>query len=359
MGMNCDVYSYLLKTYGRRPRYWLGVLALVIQTLLLRVVTIILLARLVTSVAEGDFDSARSIIVLQAIVGITGLLLRLAKELLCVRAENETYGDLMVRYYKKLVGKDISFFRDHQTGYLASTFRQHADSSMELVRMFRGELIQTPITLTIPVTVMFIASWQVGLAALAVVIAQIFYVLWSSSLVNKERMRSHEIYRRISGLVSDDVTNIIAYKTSGTGEQSIQRLRVLANEETETFWQRRKKHALLDAPRDIITIVGSAIAYWMAAVSAESGAASVGLVVLTISYMFQIFQAVQGLPDLITRHDDLITKLHPTLEYLTDKHETNQKPRQPAQAARPQGGHRAIRRAFFISRRQWQSYASL
>lgn len=337
MGMNRTVYSYLLKTYGRRPRWWLGVTALICQTLLLRVVSVIFIARIVTDIASGDFDSARTNIIIQGFVVLAGLGFRLAKEILCVRAENDVYRDRMVIYYKRLIGKDMSFFRDHQTGYLASTFRQHTDSGMELARMFRGELIQTPISLTIPTIVLFIASWKVGLAALGVVLAQLVYVFWSSATVNAERARSHEIYRRISGAVSDDVTNAVAFKTSGFSNEAVGRMQALAYEETTTYWRRHKKHAILDAPREAITIVGASIAYWIIASNVESTATSVGLVVLTVTYMFQIFQNVSVLPELITRHDDLVTKLYPTMAYLTEDNEKIRDPKNPQKLTVDQG----------------------
>lgn len=329
MGMNKQVYAYLLGTYGREPRYWVGFVSTIIQTLLLRVVTVILLANIAGSVATGDFGAAKRYILIELGAALAGLSFRLIKEVASVRAENRVYAKLMVGYFQKLVGKDMSFFRDHQTGYLASTFRQHIDSSIELVRLFRGEFIQNTISLTIPAIVLFVASWKVGLTAVAIIIAQLAYVFWSSSVAHAERKRSHEVYRRISGIVSDDVTNIVAYKTSGSGVQSMTRLRAMAKEESTLFWLRWRKRALFDAPRDAISIVGTSVAFWVIVTNVEATATSVTLVVLTITYMFQMFQAVTHVPEMINKHDDLITKLYPTLEYVSDAYETVRDPKKP------------------------------
>src|SRR4030095_17024879 len=160
--MNKAVYSYLLKTYGRQPGYWVGFVAVIIQTLLLRVVSVIVIARLAGDIADGDFQGAKSNILIYLCVAIVGLAARLVKDLSAYRAENHVYKLMMVTYYKKLVGKDMEFFRDHQTGYLASTFRQHVDSTILFVRLVRGELIQTPISLLVPTIVLFATSWKVG-----------------------------------------------------------------------------------------------------------------------------------------------------------------------------------------------------
>jgi ATP-binding cassette, subfamily B, bacterial len=327
--MNKAAYSYLLKTYGRRPKYWAGIAAVVVQTLMMRVVSFLVIAQLAGHVATGDLPAAKSNVLMYLGVMVVGLAARLVKELLAVRAENDEYGKLMVMYYQKLISKDMSFFRDHQTGYLAGTFRQHVDSMMELARLVRGEIIQTPISLAVPTIVLFIASWRVGLAALLVVAVQMVYIFWSSSFANDLRAKSHEIYRKISGTVSDDITNIVAFKTSGLGESALERMEKLTSEEIETFWQRRKIIALLDTPRELITAMGTALAFWMIVSSSGNASQSVGLVVLTISYMVQIYQNIVGLPDLITRHDDIVTKLYPTLEYITDKYQDIQDPPKP------------------------------
>lgn len=327
--MNKSVYLYLLKTFGRRPGYWFGLLFVILQTVLMRVVAVIIIAQLAASIVNGNFDDARKFVLLYLVVAIMGLIFRLLRDLVAAKAENSEYRELMVKYYQKLVGKDMGFFRDHQTGYLAGTFRQHVDSAMNLVRLVRGDIVQTSISLIVPTAVLFLASWKVGLVALLVVIIQAVYIFWASSAAHKHRAKSHEIYRKISGVISDDVTNIVAYKTSGRADNAVARMKRLADEEIETFWQRRKIVAFLDAPRDIITVVGTAIAFWIIINSVESASSSVALIVLTVTYMFQLFQNVSSLPDIITKHDDLVTQLHPTLHYLTDTYQTIKDPKRP------------------------------
>ncbi len=329
MGMNREVYSYLLKSYGREPRYWLAFLAVILQTLFIRIVSLIVIAHLAGNITSGDFDAARKDILLYLAVAAAGLACRFARDMLAIPAENKVYSKLLIRFYQKLVSKDMSFFRDHQTGYLAGAFRQHGEGVMDLARLFRTDIIQTSISMTIPATVLLVASWKVGLAAFAVVIAQAIYVIWSSSTVLSERARAHEAYRKLSGAVSDDVTNIVAYKTSGASQQATGRIKVLLNEEVDAFWQRRKKLAFMDAPRETITFLGIALAFWVIIGSAEHNAATVGLVILTVTYMIQIFNNVGLIPDIIARHDDLVSKLYPTLEYTTDKNETIKDPAKP------------------------------
>jgi ATP-binding cassette, subfamily B, bacterial len=328
-GMTRTVYAYLMHTYGRLPQIWVSVAMVVVHTLLMRVVSVIIIAQLAGQIVAGETEAAKTSILLYLYLSILALLLRLGKELLAVRAENKEYARLMVEYYKKIVNKDMSFFRDHQTGYIAGTFRQHIDSGLDLTRMLRGELLQGGLALVAPVIVLFIASWQIGLVVLGVLIVQVAYITWSSAATNKYRLHSHEIYRKISGIFADDVTNIVAYKTSGQQHKAISGVQSLANEEYQAFWQRRKTFAILDTPRDIITVIGAAIAYWLIVSAQGSTAQSVALIVLTLTYMVQIFQQLIFLPDALTRHDDLITKLYPTFEYIGNMDESIRDPKTP------------------------------
>ena len=328
-GMTRAVYTHLLATYGRLPQIWISIGMVITHTLLMRVVSVIVIAQLAAHIVAGETEAAKTSILIYLGLSVLALLLRLGKELIAVRAENREYARLLVEYYKKVINKDMSFFRDHQTGYIAGTFRQHIDGGLDLVRMIRGELLQGFLALIAPVIVLLIASWQIGLVVLGILAVQVVYIATSSAATNKYRLHSHEIYRKISGIFADDVTNIVAYKTSGQQHTAVAGMQKLANEEYKAFWQRRKAFAILDTPRDIMTVIGASIAYWLIVSAQGSAAQSIGLIVLTLTYMVQIFQQLIFLPDALTRHDDLVTKLYPTFEYISDAHETIRDPKTP------------------------------
>src|SRR5688572_9236214 len=105
MGMNRDVYSFLLKTYGRHPGWWISLAFGATQVILLRVVTTIILARLMADLAAGDLEHAKFNILLQLAVSIAGLLCRLGRDLVGTSAENKIYLKLTLDYYRKLTGK--------------------------------------------------------------------------------------------------------------------------------------------------------------------------------------------------------------------------------------------------------------
>ncbi len=327
--MNREVYRHLASTYGRSPGVWFAFTAEVIRNLVARVVTVILLAQMVAAVSVGDLQAAQRYIFIWLVLSIFAAIVSAAGELVGQHSENRVYGCQVMKYYKKITNKDMAFYRDSHAGYLSAMLRQFADSGLLLARMLRSDFVRVFILLVAPAVVLLFASVKVGLLVVVIVVFQIVYIIWASSKANKYRSIAHEIYRKISGEVADDVTNIVAYKTAAKEAVASQRIRDLRRQEMTAFWLRRKTGILLDFPRDIITLSCVAVAFWFvleglsgSSMGANKSREGVALLVLTITYIFQILRTVGDLPDIMSRYDDLVTKLVPTLEVLTDSHET-------------------------------------
>lgn len=335
--MNRSVYKHLLSTFGRQPGYWVGFFCEIARSLLLRVVVTIILAQIAGNLAGGHADKARHEVFYFLFAYVIGVVIGAIGDLTSIRSENLEYRELLVEYYRKLVGKDMSFYRDNQTGYLTSLFRQYLDGGMVLVRLIRGDMVRTFISVTVPVVVLLIADWRLGVVAIGVVVVQIVYITWSSTKANKYRAISHEVYRRVTGEVSDEVTNIVAYKSGGAPIDVSGKMAALAKEETTAFWLRRKVGTLLDLPRGIVTALGITVAFLVVIANSAADPKSVGLIVLTLTYMFQIVRSVDDLPNLMTQHDDLITKLYPTLQYLGNQNETIVDPEKPKKMVATKG----------------------
>lgn len=329
--MNKEVYIHLLRTYGRNPGQWFGFVTEIVRTVLLRVWIVVIMAQATVAIAAGDKENAKRSILLLLVVQVAGSVIGLVGELIAIRSENNEYDKLLRTYHLKLTGKDMAFYRNNQTGYLASVFRQYLDGTMLLVRFLRGEVTRVTISLSVPPLVLLFIDWRVGVSAVVIVIVQLGYVLWSSAKANKYRTMSHEIYRKITGEVSDEITNIVAFKSAGVEKEARGKIAQLAKEEVATFWLRRKTTTLLDLPRSLINALGITIALYFAVIRASHSPESVGFIVLTLSYMFQIMRNVFELPSVILQHDDSVTKIYPTLQYLEKTYEDIRDPKNPKQ----------------------------
>jgi ATP-binding cassette subfamily B protein len=326
--MNRAVYRHLLSTYGRFPSVWAGAALELARTVMLRVVLVIIMSQIAANLASGNVPAAKHYVVLFFIINISGALIGAAGELISLKAENAEYERLSVQYYLKLTSKDMAFYRDHQSGYLVGLFRQYLDGILLLVRFFRTDAIRIGVTLIFPAGVLMYMNLSLGLIALGVIIVQISYILWASSRTTQLRVRTHEIYRKVTGEVADVITNITAFKSSGAEAKARTQVRELAIQETQVFWERRKTKLLLDLPRDILTTLGVTAALLVVATS-TTGSASVGLTVLTLTYMFQIVRNVNDLPNQIEQHDDFVSRAYPALQYLGREFETVSDPLHP------------------------------
>jgi ATP-binding cassette subfamily B protein len=335
--MNRDVYRHLLQTYAREPGWWFGVVTGLVKNYLLRVWAAILMAQTAADLAGGDMASAKHHVLLFFIAYTAGPLVGAIGEWVAVKAENQLYGQLMERFFIKLTGKDMSFFRDNQSGYLAGLFRQYLDGQLQLVRLVRGEFLGNVVSLTIPAIVLWAADWRLGAIAVAIIMVQVVYIFWASSKANEYRKVSHEMYRKITGEVADIVTNVVAFKSGRAEAETTGNFAQLRDKEIEAFNKRRKLTILLDIPRAILTAFGVTLAFYVVLSEGNSDPATVGLIVLTLTYMFQIVRNVAQLPELMLQLDDYITKLHPTLIYLSETYEDIRDPEKPKKLGKAQG----------------------
>ena len=320
--MNTTVYRHILASYGRRAGFWLAIAAEIFRTFVIRVYVVILLADMVGAISTGDFARAKYNIIAYLVAYILAVTVGTIGELIAVRSENSVYADLTVSYYKRLTNKDMSFYRDSHTGYLTAMFRQYLDGLILLTRMIRLDIVRTSISLSLPAVILFIYSWQVGLIALAMIVLQMVYIFWTSSKVNVHRQRAHEIYRQVSAEAADDITNIASYKAAGAEEEAQDRIKELALQEERIFWFRHSIPVIYDIPRSLLTVTLVCLSFWLILSSGSTTSATVALLVMTITYMFQIVRNMSELPDTVTKFDELVTKLQPTLETLDNTHET-------------------------------------
>lgn len=327
--MNRAVYWHLFATFGRMPGVWAGFVLEALRTLFFRVIIVIIMAEVAKNVAAGDMEAAKMNIVVFVAMWVVASILALAAEWVLMYSTSMRYKAETELYYDKLTGKDMAFYRDTQTGYLVATFRQYLDNITRLSRFVTQDATRLAISLVVPAAILVAVDWRTGLTVIGVVLLQITYLAWASSRANEARRTSQKAYREMTGEVTDHITNIVAYKASGVAKRAKARIRQLSHTESYAYWRRYKLVALYDAPRNIATGVGAALAFYFAIEGAGSSVESVGVLVLAITYVFQITRQASDLISTMTVHDDLISKIYPTLAYLSDEHETIRDPKRP------------------------------
>lgn len=319
----------MLRTFGRSTGYWIGVFFEALRTFLARVVATLVIGQAATFVAAGDFESAKLFVLYFLAAHVSGAIFGTLGNLIAYWSQNNTYNTIRLVYYQQLLGKDMTFYRNHQTGYLVASFRQHLDGLMIIARLLRTRATPVLLSTGMPVIVLWTFNWQIGLAALGILVIQLLYIYWSSTKANKYRELTHEVYRKLTGEVADEITNIVAFRSSGLENRGKRKVVELGAQETHAYWMRRKITTLLDLPRNLITAAGITLILIIALGGAAQDATSAGLVVVVIMFAFQLTRNVGDIPELMTELDDLTSQIHPTLENLKNNHTTIVDPPQP------------------------------
>ncbi len=165
------------------------------------------------------------------------------------------------------------------------------------------------------------------MAAMVIILSA--YSIWSSKFSNKYRKPAQDIYRKLTGEVADEVTNAVAFKSSGGEAAASSKISDLGDQEMKLFWLRHKATALFDLPRTLVTGAVIGIGFFIVFSNTEASVGSAGLIILVFTYLMQIMHTVADLPDLIHRHDEHIARVYPTLDYLSHSFETILDPKEP------------------------------
>lgn len=321
--MNKSVWRHLLATYGKRPAVWVGIVTEIIRTFIMRFGIVLIMAQVTVSLTRSDLSLAKDYIFLLIAAMVFATIVGSLGELLAIKHENKEYAERVNHYYSKILSKDMAFYRDHKTGSLAAGFRQYLDGMMELTRFMRVNLNREIISLVVPVVILSYINWRVGLVAFAIVLVQLLYVLWSSKKIDPHRIKSHKIYRKLSGEFADQITNIVAFKSSGAEDKAFKYIAELSKQESLTFWKRRAIAIFYDMPRGVVTGIGMGLAFYVYVASLSSVTPEdIGKMVVIISYMFMIVRVSMEMPNVLFQYDDLISRVYPHLEYFDNTNET-------------------------------------
>ncbi|HET9411268.1 MAG TPA: ABC transporter ATP-binding protein [Candidatus Saccharimonadales bacterium] len=313
------VYSLLLRTYGKSWQVQLSFVMALVSRACKFVVLPIVASVLIASLAKGDYDRAKNMVLIfasaSAVIGILSPLTRYVALL----GENPVYEHMLSGYFNKLLVKDLKYFNESMTGYITTASRQYGDNSIMLIRKLRESYLTTAFTLIVPIIVISFVDILLGLLVLALSVVQAVYLLYASQKIAPYRVQSREMYKKVSGIISDAVTNIVAVK-SAAQEQSIARtLGENMKKETNLFMVRYAVQAKMIAWRELITVMFFLALFWTTVHRISGGLIDVAGAVLVITYSFTILAAIYELSDALDEHDDFVDKIIPAFDLIQEK----------------------------------------
>jgi ATP-binding cassette, subfamily B, bacterial len=308
------VYKLLLSTYGKDWYVRVSFILAFISRLAKFIALPVAASQVIASLAVQDFDRARTyVLVFVSFSALIGILAPTIKYI-SLKGENNIYAKMMKKYVDALLHKDVRYFNDNMSGQLTAATRHYSDNTVQFVRKFRDGYLGSFFAMTLPVIVIFVMDVYLGLITLIISVTQIVFLFWASNRIRPYRTKSREIYKALSGYISDVVTNIVAVKSVAQEEVMSKKIGKQMFIESELFMDRYRVQALLRAYREVITVIFFLALFWLTVERMSVGELDVAGAVLVVTYSFTIMSAIYDLSNHIDEHDDLIDKILPAFE---------------------------------------------
>jgi ATP-binding cassette subfamily B protein len=274
------------------------------------------LSLIISRLAVADYEGVMWALALYAVGSITMGILSPLNRWLAMKGENQNYVSLTNEYFQKLIRLDMDYFNSSLAGYLTTSTRQYIDSTIQLVRAWRQNYIQVIMAILLPLTIITVNSWTLGVAVLALSLVQTVYVVWMSHKVDYYRQKAREVSRRNSGIISDAISNILAVRSSAQEGSVSARVKAGMKYEMGFFDKRYSVRAKMTAGREVITVIFFVVILWLVIVQAQAGQISLAVAVLVATYTATIMGAIYRLNDMLDEHDDLVDRILPAFDVL-------------------------------------------
>lgn len=276
-------------------------------------------SQIIGHLASGDHEGAKlNVLVFVGMSILLGIVLPLAKYI-GLLGEQLIYKSISTEYIRCLVSADLDYFNSNRSGYLTVAMRQYADSSTKIIRSVRDRYMGSLLRIILPLIVITYYDIWLGLIVLVLTIIQAGYMFWSSKRLDKYRMRSRELYRTTSGLISDVVSNIVTIKSTAQEKNYLGKLNKQLDLENESFFQRFSSQNKQFLGREIFTVIFIAILIFLTIDKQISGTLDIAGTVLIIGYLNTILVGISALADDFGEHDDFIDQILPGFDVIGRK----------------------------------------
>ena len=313
------VYSLLLGTYGKSRHVRVSFVMALVSRTCKYVALPITASVLIASLASGDYDRAKNMVLLfAAFTVVIGMLSPLTRYV-ALLGENRVYERMLTAYFSTLLAKDLKYFNESMTGYITTASRQYGDNSIMLIRKLREDYLATVYALVVPIIVINFVDLTLGMLVLALSLVQAVYLLYASQKIAPYRTQSREMYKKVSGIISDAITNIVAVKSAAQEQSIATTMGKNMKKETDLFLKRYALQAKMIAWRELITVIFFFALFWMTVQRISGGAIDVAGAVLVITYSFTILTAIYELSNALDEHDDFVDKIVPALDLIQEK----------------------------------------
>jgi len=284
------LYYYGKTVMKHWPFFFLGILASFGYAYCLTFLNAQAVSKIIDRVAEGGiaadqvFSTFMPYIILLVVANLVGQICSKLQDYAVWKLEILGYYDLSTLVFDSLSNQSMTFHNSRFGGALVSQTSKFTNAYSSLVELFNYSLVPliSATVLTIVLLAPLVPLYVIILSAILVVYVIVVWLLFRRTLSRNTVAASAQ--NRLSGELSDSITNILAVKTSGR-EAYEKGLFTKANKEVRAADSRRMHATLLSASvaAGIIVVIMVIQTIFVAGGNAWYGI-SAGTLVLIFSY---------------------------------------------------------------------------
>ncbi len=284
------LYYYGKTVMKHWPYFFLGILASFGYTYCLTFLNAKAVSDIIDRVAEGGIAADNVLhtfmpyIILLVVANLVGQICSKLQDYAVWKLEILGYYDLSTLVFDSLSNQSMTFHNSRFGGALVSQTSKFTNAYSSLVELFNYSLVPliSATVLTIVMLAPLVPLYVIILSAILVVYVIVVWLLFRRTLSRNTVAASAQ--NRLSGELSDSITNILAVKTSGR-EAYEKNLFTAANKEVRAADSRRMHATLLSASvaAGIIVVIMVIQTIFVAGGNAWYGI-SAGTLVLIFSY---------------------------------------------------------------------------
>lgn len=316
-----NVLSHVYKSYGDVPAVWLGFISRLIENITSKCIIVILFAKIITALIHKDVHGTITFIWVTAITLLATSFINSLGDHYFVKYTDHKYKELVGNFHKKLLSKDIAYFRLQSTARIHTVFRDYMDGTIRIIRLFRGEILSFLASLIFPVIVLLFYNSTVALIVFAIGLVELIFTNWGAYKVKVLRKDALRAYKELTQEITDQILNISIVKASAEEESFNALISNLATHEEKLFTQRHTFEAFVEFLKGGLIASGIIVTLYVIITLYGTQNGTIEITIITILYLLQINLTISNSPDLYKKFYEHIGRVAETLDINTQKWE--------------------------------------
>lgn len=326
-----NINKYTIKLYWEQIRkykasFFISLISIPTAVLMLDTLLPYFLSQAIGGLSGQKFDITTQNIISASIVAAFGISLNVIGFQLLPRHEANVRFELARDTFRRLIGKDLSFFANEKVGSLTSRYidflRSHITLQDLLIIRTLGFIISVSTGLIIVGTKSPILALILGILILAI----IGQVKLSTKYRKPLRNARKELMAESNGKVADALTNSLIIKTFANEKKELDHLDQINDKYRDAYFKDFQIMGFDGTIRLLVMAVTQIVAINICAVLVSKGQMDVSIALFILIYLQRIASQLFTLGEMLNGYSQALLEASPMSEMLLKEIKVNDKP---------------------------------